>query len=135
MYGRREGVVCVRGTTDGGRHRNGRGRNVCVCCGEVGVVLLQYSLQGVAHALSAVVMRLCMAVQNGQEGKTALELAADEGTIKCFLDHGVKLADIVTDEVVIACVAVSDGPALYVRGVETEEVYMLCVSACQDTGE
>ena len=49
---------------------------------------------------------MCMAVQNGQDGKTALELARDEGTVKCFLDHGVKLADIVTDEVVIACASV-----------------------------
>jgi len=55
MYGGREAVV--RGTTDGDKHRMGRGRSVCACCDEVYVLLLQYSLQGVAHALSAVVMR------------------------------------------------------------------------------
>ena len=54
------------------------------------------------------------AIQNAQDGMTALELAPDEGTVKCFLDYGIKLADIVTDEVVIACVSVSDGPASYV---------------------
>jgi len=45
-------------------------------------------------------------VQNGQEGITAVEMAQDEGTAKCFLDHGVKMSDIVTDEVVIACASV-----------------------------
>ena len=54
------------------------------------------------------------AIQNAQDGVTALELAPDEGTVKCFLDYGIKLADIVTDQVVIACVSVSDGPASYV---------------------
>ena len=40
-------------------------------------------------------------------------MAQDEGTVKCFLDHGMKLSDIVTDEVVTACVCASDGPVLY----------------------
>jgi len=58
----------------------------------------------VAHAPSAVLMRWYM--QNGQDGKTALELAYDEGTIKCFFDSGIKLSGLVTDEVMILCFCV-----------------------------
>ena len=43
-------------------------------------------------------------MQYGQDGKTALEMAEDEDTVKCFFDAGIKLSDIVTDEVVIAFV-------------------------------
>jgi len=53
-------------------------------------------------------------LQNGQDGMTALEMARDEDTVQCFVDHGIKLSDIVTDEVVIACVSASDGPMSYV---------------------
>ena len=59
-------------------------------------------------------MIMNIVIQNAQNGRTGLELSPDEGTVKCFLDYGIKLADIVTDEVVIACVSVSDGPASYV---------------------
>ena len=44
------------------------------------------------------------AVQYGQYGETALAMAQDEDPVKCFLDAGIKLSDIVTDEVVIAFV-------------------------------
>ena len=53
-------------------------------------------------------------MQNGQDGMTALEMARNKDTVQCFVDHGIKLSDIVTDEVVIACVSASDGPMLYV---------------------
>ena len=72
-------------------------------------------------------------VQNGQEGITAVEMVSDESTAKCFLDHGIKLADIVTDEVVIACECVSDGPALYVCGGE-QSIGQWYARVCQDTG-
>ena len=43
-------------------------------------------------------------MQYAQYGETALAMARDEDTVKCFFDAGIKLSDIVTDEVVIAFV-------------------------------
>jgi hypothetical protein len=61
------------------------------------VQLRQCSLKGVANALST------GCGTNEQEGKTALELARDEDTVQCFVEAGIKLSDIVTEEVRVAC--------------------------------
>ena len=76
-------------------------------------------------------------MQYGQDGKTALEMAQDEDMVKCFFDAGIKLSDIVTDEVVIAflpemglcCTCVLE------RATERAQEYMVCRRAWQDTTE
>ena len=60
------------------------------------------------HALNAALMRWRMRCKTKKKGKTAFEMARNEDTVKCFLDAGIKLSDIVTDQVVIACVCASD---------------------------
>ena len=64
-------------------------------------------MRGTAEGLSArcskcskrCVDEVAHGVCNEHDGMTALEMAPDEGTVKCFLDFGIKLSDIVTDEV------------------------------------
>jgi len=77
------------------------------------------------------------AVQYGQDGETALEMAEDEDTVKCFLDAGIKLSDIVTDEVVIAFVPEMGlcCTRVWERATEREQEYMVCRRAWQDTTE
>ena len=49
-------------------------------------------------------------MSNAQEGRAALELSRCTSTVECFLEIGIKLSGIVTEEVVIGFVVLSVGP-------------------------